>query len=255
MIKRRSAREIELMRNAGKIAADARQVAGKLVVVGATTKSINDKVHDFIVSHGAEPAFLNYCGYPASLCISINEQVIHGIPSSRKLLQGDVVSIDVGAKVNGFIGDCAATYIAGDGSKDSERLIQVTRECFYEGLKFARVGYRVSDISRAVQKCAESNGYTVVREYVGHGVGEEMHEPPEVPNYVEIPRKRADPRLLSGMTIAIEPMVNSGAAAIKVLGDGWTVVTSDGRNSAHYENTILITDGDPEILTVCEGMP
>ena len=254
MIKRKSAHEIELMRRAGKIAAAARFEAGKLVTVGATTQSINKKVHDFIISHGASPAFLNYNGYPASACISVNEQVIHGIPSPRKLVEGDVVSIDIGALKDGFIGDCAATFIAGNGSPEEERLIAVTRECFFQGLKFARAGNRVSDISRAIQRFAEDNGYSVVREYVGHGVGTKMHEPPEVPNYVEFPRKKADPRLLPGMTIAIEPMVNAGEAGIKILDDGWTVVTIDGKNSAHYENTILITEDEPEILTVCEDM-
>ena len=252
MIKRKTAREIELMRRAGEIAAAARQEAGKMVTVGATTQSINKKIHDFIISHGAAPAFLNYNGFPASVCISINEQVIHGIPSGRKLIDGDVVSIDVGAVKDGFVGDCAATYIAGLGSAESERLIKITRECFYEGLKFARTGYRVSDISRAIQQYAESNGYSVVREFVGHGIGNKMHEPPEVPNYVEMPRKRADPRLFPGMTLAIEPMINAGNEGVKVLSDGWTVVTTDGRTSAHYENTILITENEPEILTVCE---
>jgi len=253
MIKRKSSREIEMMRRAGKIAAAARLIAGNMVTVGATTQSINRKVHEYITSHGATPAFLNYNGFPASICISVNEQVIHGLPSSRKLLEGDVVSIDVGALKDGFIGDCAATFIAGKGNSEAIRLIEVTRECFYEGLRFARVGYRVSDISRAIQQYAERHGYSLVREYVGHGVGAKMHEPPEVPNYIETPRKKADPRLLSGMTLAVEPMVNEGGAAIRILDDGWTVVTADGKNSAHYENTILITDDAPEILTVCEG--
>ena len=217
------------MRHAGKIAAAARQIAGTLVTVGATTGSINKQVHSFIISHGAVPTFLNYNGFPASVCISVNEQVIHGIPSTRKLIEGDVVSIDVGATKDGFIGDCAATFIAGSGSAESERLIKVTKECFFEGLKFARVGYRVSDISRAIQKFAEENGCSVVREYVGHGVGSNMHEPPEVPNYVEFPRKRPDPRLLPGMTLAIEPMVNAGGPEIKILDDGWTVATLDGK--------------------------
>ena len=240
------------MRHAGKIAAAARQIAGDMVTVGATTQSINKKVHSFIISHGAVPAFLNYNGFPASVCISVNEEVIHGIPSSRKLIGGDVVSIDVGAIKDGFVGDCAATFIAGSGCAESERLIRVTRECFFEGLKFARVGYRVSDISRAIQQLAEENGYSVVREYVGHGVGSKIHEPPEVPNYIEIPRKKADPRLMPGMTLAIEPMVNAGGPEIKILDDGWTVVTLDGIKSAHYENTILITEGEPEILTIVE---
>jgi len=254
MIKRKSQREIEQMRNAGRIAAAARQIAGEMVTVGATTQSINKKVHEFIISHGAVPTFLGYKGYPASICISVNEQVIHGIPSSRKLLDGDVVSIDIGATKDGYIGDCAATFIAGIGGGETEKLVEVTRTCFFEGLKYARAGNRVSDISRAIQRCAEENGFSVVREFVGHGVGTNMHEPPEVPNYVETPRKKADPRLFPGMTIAVEPMVNEGGAAIKVLDDGWTVVTSDGKHSAHYENTILITEDEPEILTVCEGL-
>jgi methionyl aminopeptidase len=255
MIKRKTAREIELMRRAGIIAAGARREAGKMVTVGATTQSINKRVHDFIISQGAVPAFLNYNGYPASVCISVNEQIIHGLPSSRKLIEGDIVSIDVGAIYRGYVGDCAATYIAGNGSGEAERLIEITRECFYKGLKFARPGFRVSDISKAIQQFAEGNGYSVVREYVGHGVGTKMHESPEVPNYVEIPRKRADPRLTPGMTLAIEPMINEGKAGIKILDDGWTVVTIDGKASAHYENTILITEDIPEILTICEDMP
>ena len=255
MIKRKTAREIEIMRRAGNIAAAARLEAGKMVRVGATTLSINKKLHEFITARGAVPAFLGYRGYPASVCISVNEQVIHGIPSPRKLIEGDVVSIDVGVVKDGYIGDCAATFIAGKGSTDAERLIKITQECFYEGLRFARVGFRVSDISRAIQQFAESNGYSVVREYVGHGVGKKVHEPPEVPNFIEHPRKKADPRLLPGMTLAIEPMVNAGKAGIKVLDDGWTVVTIDGRASAHYENTVLITDDVPEILTVYEGVP
>ena len=255
MIKRKNAREIELMRSVGAITAAARREAGKMVTVGATTQSINKKVHDFIISHGAVPAFLGYKGFPASVCVSVNEEVIHGIPSPRKLREGDIVSIDVGVIKNGLVGDCAATFIAGKGSAESERLIEVTRRCFFEGLKFARVGYRVSDISRAIQRCAEKNGYSVVRDYVGHGVGFKIHEPPEVPNYVQNPRKKADPRLLPGMTLAVEPMVNEGCSEIKVLADEWTVVTADGKNSAHYENTILITEGEPEILTICEGVP
>jgi len=254
MIKAKTAHEIEMMRKAGMIAAGAREMAGRMVTVGATTASINKKVHDYLLSQGAEPSFLGYRGYPASICISVNEQVIHGIPSSRKLVRGDVVSIDIGATKDGFIGDCAATFIAGSGGAEEERLVDVTRECFFEGIRFAYAGNRVSDISRAVQRCAEKNGFSVVRDFVGHGVGRKMHEPPEVPNYVETPRRGADPRLIAGMTIAVEPMVNAGGAAVRVLEDGWTVVTADGKNSAHYENTILITEGRPEILTVCEDL-
>ena len=255
MIKRKSAREIELMRKAGRIAAAARQIAGSMVTVGATTLSIDRAVCDFLRSKGAAPAFLGYRGFPANICISVNEQVIHGIPSQRRLDNGDVVSIDIGASKEGYIGDCAATFIAGTGSADSIRLIEITRQCFYEGLRYARVGYRVSDISRAIQSHAEKNGFSVVRDYVGHGVGSNVHEPPEVPNFVVTPRKHADPRLLSGMTLAVEPMVNTGGAEVRVIGDDWTVVTVDGKNSAHYENTILITQGEPEILTFCEENP
>jgi len=254
MINRKTAREIDLMRKAGKIAAQARSIAGKMVTVGATTQSIDKAVYEFLKTQGAIPSFLGYRDYPASTCISVNDEVIHGIPGSRKLMQGDIVSIDIGATKSGYIGDCSATFIAGKGSEESEKLIKVTRECFYEGLKQAKAGNRVSDISRAIQQHAEANGFSVVREYTGHGVGTKMHESPEIPNFVELPRPKRNPRLLPGMTLAIEPMVNAGEAGIKVLEDGWTVVTNDGKNSAHYENTILITEGEPEILTATEDM-
>jgi len=255
MINRKTPREIEFMRSAGKIAAQARNLAGTMVKVGTTTQSIDKAVHEFIKSQGATPTFLGYRDYPASACISINEEVIHGIPSSRKLIQGDIVSIDIGVTKNGYIGDCAATYIVGEGNEESKKLIDVTRECFYESLKYAKVGNRVSDMSRAVQKHAEKNGYSVVYAYSGHGVGSKLHEAPEVPNYVERPRRGSDPRLVPGMTLAVEPMVNAGCADIELLDDGWTVITADGMNSAHYENTILITEAEPEILTICEEMP
>jgi len=254
MINRKTTREIEFMRKAGTIAAKARFIAGEMVEAGTTTRSINKEIHEFLKSNKAIPTFLGYRDFPASICISVNEEVIHGIPSSRKLIQGDIVGIDIGATKNGYIGDCAATFIVGKGSPESEKLVKVTRECFYKCLKNAKAGNRVSDISRAIQHHAESNGYSVVRAYSGHGVGAKLHEAPEVPNYIEQPRKGKDPRLVPGMTLAIEPMVNAGGAEIKVLSDGWTVVTIDGTNSAHYENTILITDGEPEILTICEGM-
>ena len=253
MIKPKTAKEIEMMRKAGRLAAQARDLAGKMVKVGATTRSINRAVHDFLISKGAVPSFLGYREYPASICISVNNEVIHGIPTSRKLIEGDVVSIDVGATKDGFVGDCAGTFIAGKGGEESKRLIKVTRECFFEGLKYAKAGNRVSAISAAIQNHAEANGYSVVRAYVGHGIGRKMHEPPEVPNFVEKPRKKGDPRLIPGMTLAVEPMINAGGWEIKVLDDGWTIVTADGTNSAHYENTILITSGEPEILTVTEG--
>ena len=250
MIKIKSPREISLMRQAGKITAAARALAGKMVTAGTTTREIDKAVHDFIISQGATPAFLNYNGYPASTCISVNDELIHGIPGKRVLRDGDVVSVDVGAIKDGYVGDCAATFIVGEGSEEDKRLVEITRQSFFEGIKYAREGYRVSDISHAIQQYVEANGFSVVREYVGHGIGAAMHESPEVPNYGKPGR---GPRLVRGMTIAVEPMVNQGAAAIKVLPDGWTVVSADGRKTAHYENTILITGGDPEILTVFEG--
>ena len=238
------------MRQAGKITAAARNLAGKMVTAGTTTQEIDKAVHDFIVSQGAVPTFLGYSGYPASICISVNDELIHGIPGKRVLRDGDVVSIDVGATKDGYVGDCAATFIVGEGTEENRKLVEVTRQSFFEGMKYAREGYRVSDISHAIQEYVEANGFSVVREYVGHGVGSEMHESPEVPNYGKPGR---GPRLVRGMTIAVEPMVNQGKAAIRVLPDGWTVVAADGKNTAHYENTILITSGDPEILTVFEG--
>ena len=249
MITLKSPHEVELMRRAGRITAAARALAGEMVTVGVTTLEIDKAVKSYIISEGARPAFLGYNGFPNSVCISVNEQVIHGIPGNRKLCDGDVVSIDVGAEKDGFVGDCAATYIVGGGDAESRRLVEVTRQSFFEGIKFARAGYRVSDISSAIQQYAEANGFSVVREYVGHGIGSKMHEPPEVPNYVQNPRRGADPRLIAGMTLAIEPMINAGGAAIRVLADGWTVVTADGKSSAHFENTILITKGEAEILT------
>ncbi len=246
MIKLKSPREAERMRQAGKIAAAARQLAGEMAKAGITTKQIDTAVHDYIISNGAEPSFLNYNGFPASVCISVNEQVIHGIPDNRVLQDGDIVSIDVGATKDGYVGDCAATFIVGKGSREAERLIAVTKASFFEGIKYAREGFRISDISHAIQSYVESNGFSVVREYVGHGIGTRLHEPPEVPNYGSPGR---GVRLARGMTLAVEPMVNQGTADIKVLEDRWTVVTRDGKLSAHYENTILVTDGEPEILT------
>ena len=251
MIKIKSSKEIELMRRAGKITAAARALAGELVTPGVTTQEVDKAIHDFIVAQGATPTFLHYAGFPKSSCISVNDEVIHGIPGKRVLKEGDIVSFDVGATKNGYVGDCAATFIVGKTTAEAEKLIEVTRQSFFEGIRFARPGYRISDISRAIQDYVESHGYSVVREYVGHGVGSEMHEEPEVPNYVS---KRAGPRLYPGMTIAVEPMVNMGRPEIYVLDNDWTVVTKDHSLSAHYENTILITDGEPEILTTTEGM-
>ena len=246
MISIKSDREIELMRRAGKITAAARAVARDMVKPGVTTQQIDKAVYKFITEQGATPSFLHYNGYPASVCVSVNDEIIHGIPGKRVLREGDIVSVDVGAYIGGYHGDCAGTYPCGQVSDEALRLIRVTQDSFFEGLKFAREGYRLSDISHAVQTFVEANGYSVVREYVGHGIGRNMHEAPEVPNYG---KPGHGPRLLRGMTLAVEPMVNAGTAAIKQMSDGWTVKTADGKYAAHYENTILITAGDPELLT------
>ena len=246
MITLKSEHEIELMRRAGKITAAARALARDRVKPGVTTQQIDKAVYHFIKSQGATPSFLNYNGYPASVCVSVNDEIIHGIPGKRMLKEGDIVSVDVGAYIGGFHGDCAGTYPCGQVSDQALDLIRVTQQSFFEGLKFAREGYRLSDISHAVQEYVESHGYSVVREYVGHGIGRRMHESPEVPNFGN---PGHGPRLLRGMTIAVEPMVNAGSAAIRQMSDGWTVKTADGKNAAHYENTILITDGEPELLT------
>ena len=246
MITLKSAHEIEAMRLAGKITAAARALAREMVKPGVTTQQIDKAVFHFIREQGAIPSFLHYNGYPASVCISVNDEIIHGIPGKRVLREGDIVSVDVGAYIGGYHGDCAGTYPCGQVSNEALRLIRVTQDSFFEGLKFAREGYRLSDISHAVQTFVEANGYSVVREYVGHGIGRNMHEAPEVPNYG---KPGHGPRLLRGMTLAVEPMVNAGTAAIKQMSDGWTVKTADGKYAAHYENTILITAGDPELLT------
>ena len=251
MIAIKNERELEIMRQACKITAAARALAGEMVRPGVSTKQIDKAVHDYIVSQGAKPSFLNYHGYPASICISVNDTVIHGIPGGYVLQEGDIVSVDVGAYYKGFHGDCAATFPCGAISAKAEKLINVTKQSFYEGLRFAKRGHRVSDISHAIQTYVESNGYSVVRSFVGHGVGAQLHEEPEVPNFGAPGR---GPRLISGMTLAIEPMVNEGTHEVRVLKDGWTTVTADGKLSAHYENTVLITDGEPEILTVIEGL-
>ena len=247
MIKIKSTHEIKLMQEAGQIAAAARAAAGALVAPGITTRELDNAARKGIEGYGAKPSFLNYNGFPASICCSINHQVIHGFPGKYKLQEGDLVKIDVGANYMGYHGDCADTFAVGKITEEAQRLIEVTRQSFYEGIKLAREGQRVSDISHAVQKYVEENGFSVVRDYVGHGVGSELHEAPEVPNYGN-PGRGA--RLVAGMTLAIEPMVNAGGYQVKTLRDGWTVETVDGSLSAHYENSILITKGDPIILTV-----
>ena len=251
MIIIKNGHEIDAMRQACKITAAARALAGEMVRPGVSTKQIDKAVHDYIVSQGAKPSVLGYHGFPASACISVNSTVIHGIPGGYVLKEGDIVSIDVGAFYKGFHGDCAATFACGAISADAQKLIDVTKQSFFEGIRFAKRGHRVSDISHAIQTYVESNGFSVVRSFVGHGVGAQLHEEPEVPNFGAAGR---GPRLLSGMTLAMEPMVNAGTYDVRVLRDGWTTVTADGKLSAHYENTVLITDGEPEILTVTEGL-
>lgn len=251
MIKIKSPHEIKLMAEAGQIAELARRACGELVAPGITTRELDHAARKVIEGFGAKPSFLGYGGFPGSICCSINDEVIHGIPGSRKIREGDIVKIDVGAHYMGYHGDCAATFAAGAISEEAQKLIEVTRQSFYEGIKFAKQGHRVSDISHAVQAYVESNGYSVVRAFVGHGVGAKLHEEPEVPNFGSPGR---GPRLIRGMTLAIEPMVNMGHYDVQVLKDRWTTVTADGSLAAHYENTVLITDGEPEILTVTEGL-
>ncbi len=251
MIIIKTPREIDLMRQAGKITAGARTVARQMIEPGVTTLQIDREVYRFIKKSGAVPSFLGYGGFPGSACISVNDEVIHGIPGPRVLREGDIVSVDVGAKYKGFHGDCAGTYPCGEISEDARKLIEVTRQSFFEGIKFAREGMRIGDVGHAIQEYAESFGYSIVREYVGHGVGAQLHESPEVPNYGHAGH---GVRLRAGMTIAVEPMVNAGGVAVRVLDNDWTVVTQDGSLSAHYENSLLITDGEPEILTFAEDI-
>ncbi len=246
MVSIKSPREIEAMRKAGRITAQARAVAGSMVRPGVTTREIDKAVRKFIESQGAKPSFLGYGGFPGSACISVNDEVIHGIPGSRKLEEGDIVSVDVGAYIGGVHGDCCGTFPCGKVSDEAMRLIEVTEQSFWAGIKNARAGMRLSDISHAVQQCAEEAGFSVVREYVGHGIGRNLHEAPEVRNYGPAGHGI---RLQAGMTLAVEPMVNEGSCAIRVMADKWTVKTVDGKLAAHYENTILITDGEAEILT------
>ena len=237
------------MRRAGRLTAQARALAGSMVRPGITTHEIDRAVRRFIESHGAKPSFLGYGGFPGAVCISVNDVVIHGIPNHTKLKEGDIVSIDVGAFLGGYHGDCAATYPCGQVSDEAARLIQVTQQSFWEGIKNARRGCRVSDIGHAVQVYVEANGFSVVRDFVGHGVGTKLHEAPEVRNFGPAGH---GPRLQPGMTIAVEPMVCAGDWQGENREGNWTTVTKDGSLAAHYENTILITEDGPEILTVTE---
>lgn len=248
MIVLKTGRELNIMKEACRISAGALQTAGKAVEPGVTTAEIDRLAEEYIRSQGGEPNFKNYEGYPATACISINNEVIHGIPSAkRKLRAGDIVSIDLGAKFDGYHGDNAATFACGDVSDEAKRLMDATRESLYEGIKAARAGGRIGDIGHAVQAYVEARGYTVVRQFVGHGVGTHLHEAPEVPNFGTPGR---GVRLIPGMTIAIEPMVNAGAAGVEVQPDGWTVLTKDGSLSAHFEHTVAITADGPKIMTL-----
>lgn len=251
MITIKSPQDIERMQAAGKVVEETLLLLGRSVRSGVTTEELDRIADAYIRSQGAYPTFLNYNGYPKSVCISVNEEVVHGIPGKRKIKDGDIVSCDVGATLNGFVGDAARTFLVGNVAPETQELVKVTRECFFEGLRFCRVGYRISDISKAIQAYAESHGYGVVRELVGHGVGRKLHEDPEVPNFYS---PRARQRLEAGMTIAIEPMINLGTAKVWQLDDGWTVTTQDGKPSAHYENSVAITDGDPILLTCSEAL-
>ncbi|MBR3681747.1 MAG: type I methionyl aminopeptidase [Clostridia bacterium] len=243
--------QLMLMQKAGRITAEALLVARENVRVGISTKELDTKIRRFIEKCGATPSFLGYNGFPGSACISLNNQVIHGIPSDKVIIKdGDIVKVDVGARYRGYNGDSARTFAVGKVSDEALRLISVTEQSFYEAMKVAKAGNRVGDIGYAIESFVISNGFSVVREYVGHGVGADLHEDPSVPNYGTQGR---GPRLYSGMTLAIEPMVNAGFANVKVLKDGWTVVTADGKLSAHYENSIAITDGDPILLTDAEN--
>lgn len=247
MIQLKNAAQIEQMKRAGRITGEALLVAQEHVRPGVSTWELDRVIHDYIVKCGASPSFLGYSGFPGSACISINDEVIHGIPSKKRVLEeGDIVKIDVGAFIGGFHGDSARTFPVGSVSENARRLIEATKESFYRGLSQTLVGYRIGDIGAAVDACARENGYSVVRRYVGHGVGHELHEAPEVPNF-GTPGRGA--RLYAGMVIAIEPMVNEGVCDVRELADGWTVKTADGKLSAHYEHTVAILDDGPVLLT------
>lgn len=247
----KSAREIELMRNAGKILAKVHEDLGKELKPGMTTLEVDKLGEDMIRSFGCEPSFLNYCGYPGSVCVSVNEEVVHGIPSAKKIIkEGDIVSLDIGVIYKGYHSDAARTHGVGEISEDARLLIERTRQSFFEGIKYAYAGRHLHEISRAVGEYAQSFGYGVVRDLCGHGIGSHLHEEPEIPNFKQF---RRGIKLRPGMTLAIEPMVNLGTEDVVWMDDEWTVISEDMSLSAHYENTILITDGEPEILTLTES--
>lgn len=246
MIIIKSKKEIELMREAGKIVAETHELLKEAITPGISTLELDKIAEENIRKYNAIPSFKGYGGFPASICASINEQVVHGIPGEQIVKEGDIISIDIGAYYKGYHADAAKTHGVGIISEEDRKLIEVTKESFYEGIKFAKLGYRLSDVSHSIQAHIEKHGFSVVRDLVGHGVGTELHEDPQVPNYGP-PGK--GPRLKEGMVIAIEPMVNAGRYHVKTLSDGWTIVTIDGKKSAHYEHTIAITEDEPLILT------
>ena len=244
----KSAREIELMREAGRLLAEVHEELAAFVKPGVSTKDIDRLGEKLIRERGCIPNFLNYHGYPASVCVSVNDEVVHGIPNNHRILQeGDIVSLDAGLIYKGYHSDAARTHAVGSISKEAQQLIDVTRQSFFEGIKYAKAGNRLHDISNAIAAYAESFGYGVVRDLVGHGIGTELHEDPQIPNFKQL---RRGMKLVPGMTLAIEPMINAGTWEVCWLDDDWTVVSEDGSLSAHYENTVLITDGEPEILTL-----
>ncbi|MCI8369560.1 MAG: type I methionyl aminopeptidase [Clostridia bacterium] len=248
MITVKNSREIELMRESCRIAKETLEFVGKRIRAGMTTKEVDELVYKYITSCGAYPSELGYEGYPASSCVSVNEVVVHGVPSDRIILDGDIVSVDIVAEKNGYHGDCARTYLIGNVSEEKKRLVKVTEECFFKAVEGLRAGVPLYDIGYAVQTHAEANGYGVVRELTGHGIGKSMHEDPSVPNYG---KRGTGMRLKAGMTICIEPMINMGTRRVFVdNSDGWTVVTADGKPAAHYENTVLIKEDGVEILTL-----
>ncbi|MBE6037199.1 MAG: type I methionyl aminopeptidase [Clostridiales bacterium] len=247
MIIIKSKEEIELMKEAGRVTAQLLASLEQFIQPGMTTKEIDRYVEETIRKSGQIPAFKGYSGYPASACISVNDQVVHGIPGKRKLLEGDIVSVDLGTIYKGYYSDAARTFGVGKIDPEAQRLIDVTRESFFEGLKFCKPGFRLSDVSHAIQVRAEADGFSVVRDFVGHGIGRNMHEDPQVPNYGAPGR---GPRLVPGMVLAIEPMINQGTYEVEVLQDGWTTVTLDGKLSAHYENSVVITEDEPLLLTL-----
>ena len=252
MIILKSERDIEAMRVSGALAAEILNLVGSSIRPGVTTREIDQYAANLIKERGAKSAFLGYRKYPGHLCISVNDQVVHGLPNDRRVQFGDIISLDVGVVYHGYIGDTAKTVAVGGCNVLAQKLMDVTERALYEGIGQAIPGNRVVDISRAIQTYVESNGFSVVREFVGHGVGRSMHEEPQVPNFVE---GKSSPKLRPGMTIAIEPMVNAGKATVEILSDGWTVVTKDGLPSAHFEHTVLITENEPEILTCAEKTP